>query len=92
MIPVVDGIDAVRNMLPRMWFDKKNCELGLDALRMYRTEFDDKKGIHSLKPLHDWASNGADALRYFAVGSLGGNVSSPFQTKIDYSQLNRGTI
>lgn len=91
-IKVMDGIDAVRNMIPKMWFDESNCQLGLDALRMYRTEYDEKRGIHSLKPLHDWASNGADSLRYFAVGSLGGNLSSPFQTKIDYTQLNRGTI
>ena len=91
-ISIMDGIDATRSMIKRMWFDKSNCELGLDALRMYRTEYDDKRGIHSTKPLHDWSSNGADSLRYMAVGSMGGPVSSPFQTKIDYEQLNRSAI
>ena len=90
-IGLMDGIDATRTMLPRCWFDETNCQLGLDALRMYRTEFDDKKGIYSLKPLHDWASNSADALRYFALGTMGGQASA-FQTEIDYSRLDRGVI
>ena len=91
-IGLMDGIDATRSVIPRMWFDERNCQLGLDALRMYRTEYDDKKGIHSTKPLHDWSSNGADALRYFVVGSMGGALASPFQTQIDYSRLDRGVI
>lgn len=64
---VEDGINAVREVLPRCWFDQANCEDGLDALRQYRTEFDDKGNTFKDKPLHDWTSHSADAFRYFAM-------------------------
>mgnify|MGYP001219917315 CR=1 FL=1 len=66
-LPVQDGINAVRNMLPRCVFDEEKCAKGLDALRQYRSEWDDKKRTPSLKPLHDWTSHGADAFRELAV-------------------------
>src|SRR5262249_6360569 len=35
-MPVDDGIQAVRALLPRCWFDGERCARGLDALRPYR--------------------------------------------------------
>lgn len=35
-IPVADGIQAVRMLLPTCWFDKTKCKDGIEALRMYR--------------------------------------------------------
>jgi phage terminase large subunit len=61
--PVIDGIEAVRGTISRMWFDRENCELGINCLTLYRNALDDKRGI--FKPLHDWSSHGADAMRYF---------------------------
>jgi hypothetical protein len=55
-----DGIQAVRNMLPVCWFDLENTSNGISALKSYRQG---KNG----KPLHDWASHGADAFRHGAV-------------------------
>lgn len=67
-ISVEDGIQAVRMLLPTCWFDKEKCKEGLEALRMYRREWDDKRQEFKLRPLHDWTSHYADAFRYYAVG------------------------
>jgi len=65
---VDDGINAVRMLLPRCWFDEKKCAAGLEALRLYQREFDDKAQDFRARPLHDWTSHAADAFRYLAVG------------------------
>lgn len=65
---VDDGINAVRMLLPKCWFDAKKCERGLEALRQYRTDFDDKLKTFKPRPLHDWTSHAADAFRYLAQG------------------------
>jgi hypothetical protein len=76
-IPVADGIQAVRMLLPTCWFDKVKCKDGIEALRMYRREYDDKRQEFRVNPLHDWTSHYADAFRYFAVGH---RESSTFRT------------
>lgn len=65
---VDDGINAVRNILPRSWIDSAKCARGIEALRNYRREWDDRLGAFRPRPLHDWASHGADALRTAAMG------------------------
>jgi len=55
-------------MLARCWFDGGNCERGIEALRQYRRDFDEKLKTWRGRPLHDWTSHGADAFRYLAVG------------------------
>jgi len=67
-LPVADGIQAVRNLLPNCWFDAERCKEGIEALRMYRREWNDKTKEFKGHPLHDWTSHYADAFRYFAVG------------------------
>ncbi len=64
---VDDGIQAVRRLIPYCWFDPKT-KRGVDALRNYRRQYDDKRQVYWDKPLHDWASHAADAFRYLAVG------------------------
>lgn len=64
---VDDGIDQVREILPRCAFDAAAAEQGILCLENYRKEWDDKRGCWKDRPLHDWASHGADAFRYFAV-------------------------
>lgn len=65
---VDDGINAVRNILGRCWFDADRCAGGIKALRAYRSEWDDKRRVLRPRPLHDWASHSADAMRYLALG------------------------
>ena len=64
---LMDGINAVRETLPRCWFDETRTELGLDALRQYRSEYNEKAAVFHDKPLHDWTSHAADAFRYLAM-------------------------
>jgi len=66
-LPVADGIQAVRRMLPRCWFDK-GVKQGLDALRNYRRNYDEKRNVFFDSPLHDWCSHSADSFRYLMVG------------------------
>jgi hypothetical protein len=65
---VDDGIQAVRRLLPRCYFNVPQVKQGLDCLRNYRREFDEKRQVFFDKPLHDWSSHGSDAFRYLAVG------------------------
>jgi hypothetical protein len=67
-LSVQDGIQAVRQILPRCWFDKDKTKKGLDALRNYRRVFDEKRNVFFDTPLHDWASHSSDAFRYLSVG------------------------
>lgn len=62
---VTDGINAGRLIFDNCWFDEKQCETGLECLRHYKYEVTD--GQIGNKPLHDWASDGADAFRTMAV-------------------------
>lgn len=68
MQSVEDGINAVRMILPRSWFDAKKCARGVEALRQYQREYDDKLKTFKNKPRHDWASHPADSMRYMALG------------------------
>ena len=66
-IPRDDGIDAVRNILPKCYFDEVNTKQLIDSLTAYRKEWDAKAGMFKDTPLHDWSSNAADSFRYLAV-------------------------
>lgn len=67
-LPVADGIQALRLILPNSYFDKEKCKQGIEALRMYRRDYDEKRQEFRQNPLHDWTSHYADAARQFAVG------------------------
>lgn len=64
---VLDGINAVRRMLDRVWIDEERCARGLRCLSLYRSDIDLKTGAFKPRPVHDEFSHGADALRYFAA-------------------------
>jgi hypothetical protein len=67
-LPISEGINAVRMVLPSCRFDKVRCREGLDALKNYKKVWNDKQQVFSDSPLHDWASDAADAFRYLAIG------------------------
>lgn len=64
---IEDGINATRAILPRMRFDAAKCEEGIKALSNYKREYDEDNRVFKPTPVHDWASHGASALRYYAV-------------------------
>lgn len=65
---VADGINAARLLIPKCYFDRDKTEEGLDMLRQYRQEWDEKKQKFRDHPRHDFTSHAADAFRYLAVG------------------------
>jgi len=66
-LSITDGIAAARAVFGKCWFDAERCADGIQALRHYRYDSDEKLGTLKREPLHDWASHTADAFRYFAV-------------------------
>jgi hypothetical protein len=74
---VEDGINAVRVTLPRCWIDQKKCARGIDALKLYRAEYDDKLQTLKPRPVHDWSSHSADAMRYLAMAFEGTRSTAP---------------
>ena len=59
---------AIRALLPKCWFDEKKCGPGLEALREYRREFNEKAHDFVDAPCKDWTSHGVAAFRYLAQG------------------------
>ena len=64
---VDDGINAVRNLLPRTWISSERCQRLVEALRQYRAAWDDKRQMHRATPERDWTTHPADAVRYMAM-------------------------
>lgn len=59
-------IEAVRRLLPSMWFNEEKTEGGRAALGWYHEKTDAERGI-GLGPNHDWSSHGADSFGLMAV-------------------------
>ena len=62
-----EGIQQVRSLFSHFWFNEQTTQIGVSALTMYKRKYDDVNKIFSKDPLHDWSSNGSDAMRMFAV-------------------------
>jgi phage terminase large subunit len=66
-LSIQDGVQAVRMMMPRCYFDEMKCAAGIECLRQYQREYDGERKVFKEKPLHDWTSHGADAFRMLAL-------------------------
>ncbi len=62
-----NGINQIRTIFPRCWFDKTNCQTGLRALRNYRKEWDERGQCFRTTPVKDWTCDYVDAFRMFSV-------------------------
>jgi len=67
-LSVIEGIDYARTILPRCWFDKDKCDLGIRALINYHKDFNQKTLNYKFHPVHDIWSHGSDAFRYLSLG------------------------
>ena len=85
------GIEAVRKLFYKLYIDDERADTGLSCLTDYQYEYDEKKKCYKDNPLHDWASNGADALQTLALGwndsmSKGTPTTArPVQAKVQFS-------
>lgn len=59
-------VEVARRLFPRIWFDARRCDGGLQALGWYHEKRDEARGI-GLGPEHDWASHSADAFGLMCV-------------------------
>lgn len=72
-----DGIEAARFVLPKCWFDEERVYEGLEHLRAYQREWDERTQTYRNRPKHDQHSHAADAFRYLALAAkpVSGNLS-----------------
>lgn len=66
-LSVQDGIEATRQVLGYTHFNYDSCFALVENLRVYRKRYDELNRCFSDKPLHDFASDFADAVRYMAI-------------------------
>ena len=85
-MPIADGIQALRMLLATSRFDAAKCKQGIEAVRMYRREWDDKRQEFRTNPLHDWTSHYADAARYFAMGHREAGLNDPYSKPLNYKR------
>jgi phage terminase large subunit len=87
---VTDGINAARRLMGRCWFDADKCADGLEALRSYHKQWDDKNRCFKDKPHHDWASDPADSFRYLARGISDPTPPPPRPQRYRRDQMDSG--
>ena len=63
-----DGIQQVRTLLDKCYFDEGNTEKLWDALNNYSRDWDENGKTWRMRPKHDWSSHACDSMRYLAVG------------------------
>lgn len=95
----MESINAARVALKKCYFDEKNCAQGLKCLSNYQKKWDAKNNVYQDHPLHNWASNGADAFQQFGLGNMEGSGSSDeddsrfrdmdLQAETDYNPFRR---
>jgi hypothetical protein len=64
-----DGIEAARLTLPKCYFDEKATYDGVEHLRGYMREWDEKTQTYRNRPKHDQHSHAADAFRYLSIAA-----------------------
>jgi hypothetical protein len=89
-LPLHDGLNAARMLLPRCYFDQDKCQRGIEALQNYRKDYSARLDEFKETPVHDWASHGADAFRYLAISIQDASVRK--WKPLDYSVANKGIV
>tara|TARA_R110000744_G_scaffold202531_1_gene321396 strand:- start:932 stop:2275 length:1344 start_codon:yes stop_codon:yes gene_type:complete len=64
-----DGIEAARVILKQCWFDETITYDGVEHLRAYMREYDERTQTYRNRPKHDQHSHAADAFRYLALAA-----------------------
>jgi hypothetical protein len=64
---LLDGIEAARQVIPKCWFQETATYSGLEHLRAYSREWDERLGVFRPNPKHDAHSHASDAFRYLSI-------------------------
>jgi phage terminase large subunit len=63
-----DDINMVaRPKFSKCWFDEEKCRRGLECLRAYHYDYDEKNKLLKDKPCHDWSSHTSSAFIYAMI-------------------------
>lgn len=91
---VDDRIQAARNILPMCEFNIPATDRGVECLRNYQKEWDNKLMMFKNKPKHDWSSHGADSFGYSALDNRKSNFARdrmadelPREAQSDYDEF-----
>lgn len=94
-LSVEDGIQAVRAILPRCYFDhktNKDSTDGVEALRQYQREYDEDKKAFRKIPRHDWTSHPADSFRYLSIAERRNAVPDPPKPPPVFPDIHKLTL
>ena len=88
---VRDGISATRRLFPLFSIDEASTGDLVEAMKAYRREWNDNLLIFSDVPVHDWASDYCDCLRYvsMACGVMG---LTPTKEEVIPAGINRNLL
>jgi len=89
---VADGINAARVLIPKCHFDRDKCAEGVEMLKQYRQEWDERRKMFRDHPRHDFTSHAADAFRYLAVGLENRQAAVRPPQKVAVNEYNPFTI
>ena len=80
------AINQTKQIFYRFVFDENRCQQGLNCLENYVYTYNERMNVTG-KPLHNWASNGADALRqigqYYSDGYRDVTLTKEFRDEWD---------
>lgn len=79
-------IEAVRRIMPKVWFNEATTEPGRDALGYYHERKDENRNV-GLGPEHDWSSHCADAFGLMAICYEEPSRTRAFGRRIEYPQI-----
>jgi phage terminase large subunit len=79
-------IEAVRRIMPKVWFNETTTEAGREALGFYHEKKDEARNV-GLGPEHDWSSHGADAFGLMAISYEEPSRARAFNRKIEMPRV-----
>jgi intein/homing endonuclease len=88
-LSILDGIEAVRQTLPKCYFDEHKTEKLIGYLNIYHQEWDDRRQDYKNQPFHGPESHAADAFRMLSV-SL--NRLKPGMSQEDIDRMYHNAI
>lgn len=83
---VIERVQVARSMFHQCVFDEDNCKTGIDALSVYRSNYNaDLKEPGS--EVHDWASHPATAFQYGLVGWMNSHSKEQLHRVSGYGRM-----
>jgi len=77
-----DDINLIaRPKFSKVWIDREKCARGLECLRAYHYEYDEKNKLLKSKPEHDWSSHSSSAFIYALMAAEESEETSAYSVR-----------